>query len=110
MSALELDLYELLKIKLGEKETKALWTLVENKTDAIEHKIEHKIHDSRTEYITIADKEKLLTKADALTIFATKQDIANSKTDIIKWLVSLIIGLFIALIGSMITILKIMNH
>ena len=35
MSSIELELYELLKIKLGERETKALFDLVENKIDDI---------------------------------------------------------------------------
>ena len=57
-------------------------------------------------FITVADKEKLLTKADALAIFLTKDD----KVDIIKWMVGLIIGLFVALIGSLSAIMFAMLH
>jgi len=61
-------------------------------------------------FITIADKDKLLTKPDAITIFATKEDIANAKTQIIttllKWLVGFMLPLYLALIGILITIIK----
>jgi len=48
-------------------------------------------------------EEKINQKKD---IFLTKDD----KVDLIKWMVSLIIGLFIALVASMATLLKLMIH
>lgn len=43
MSAIELDLYELLKVKPGEKETKALFSLVENKIDPRKNELATKV-------------------------------------------------------------------
>ena len=47
---------------------------------------------------------------DAKASLATKGDVANAKVDIIKWVVVLVIGLYIALIGSIAALLKLMVH
>jgi hypothetical protein len=38
----------------------------------------------------------------------TKEDLANTKVDLIKWMVALLLGLFIALVGAMAAIIKLM--
>lgn len=60
MSALELRVYEIFKNKLGEKEAETLIEYFEAKAEA-----------------------KYVEKKDVL---ATKDDLANAKTDIIKWM------------------------
>ena len=80
MSAIELDLYELLKLKLGEKETKAFFTLIENKVDAIEHKFEEQ-------------KTSLATKAD-LTLEIEK---VKAELLVIKWMLGVVLAGIISL-------------
>ena len=70
MSSVELDLYELLKIKLGEKETKALFDLVENKIDA--------------------RKEELATKVDIERL--------RAELLIVKWMLGVVLAGIISLI------------
>ena len=70
MSSIELELYELLKIKLGEKETKALFDLVE-----------HKIDSKKYELATKLDIEKL--RAELL---------------IIKWMLGVVLAGIVSLI------------
>lgn len=66
MSALELKVYEIFKNKLGEKEAETIIEYFEAKAEA-----------------------KYLEKRDVL---ATKEDLANTKTDIIKWMFIFWIG------------------
>ena len=73
MHVAEIELYEILKTKLGEKEAK---TLVEY----IETKVEKKVEDKRD-------------------ILATKEDLANVKSDIIKWMFLFWIGQLASLIA-----------
>ena len=70
MSSVELELYELLKTKLGERETKALFDLVENKID-----------DKKDELATKLDIERL--KAELL---------------VIKWMLGVILAGILSLI------------
>ena len=79
----EIKLFELLKAKMGQQEAEAFVTLLETKVD-------RKFDEAK---ITIA----------------TKEDIANAKVEIIKWMVALILGLFIALIGSMAALIKLIH-
>jgi hypothetical protein len=86
MQVAEIKLYEILKLKLGEKEADALVQLVQKE-------VESTFEQKKEQFITAADKEKLLTKADALAIFATKEDMANlraelkaDKAEMIKWM------------------------
>ena len=69
----DIELYELLKAKLGEKEAKSLVEYVETRID-----------------------RKLDDKKDVL---ATKIDLANLKADIIKWMFLFWIGQLASLIA-----------
>ncbi len=77
MQVAEIELYEILKGKLGEKEAKIL-----------------------VEYIEAKVEKKLEGKQD---ILATKVDLANVKADIIKWMFIFWVGQ----IGAIIAILQI---
>jgi hypothetical protein len=73
MSSLELKVYEIFKTKLGEKEAEIIIEYFEAKAEA-----------------------KYNEKRDVL---ATKEDIANSKVDLIKWMVGFWIAQMAAIIG-----------
>ena len=66
MRSIELDLYELLKIKLGEKETKALFDLVENKIDAKKDELATKLAIEKIRLVSKLDIEKI--KAELLIV------------------------------------------
>jgi hypothetical protein len=85
----EIKLYELLKAKLGEKEAEAFVHILEQKVD-------DKFEDA---------KQTLATKEDIARIDIK---IAETKVDLIKWMVALLLGLFIALVGAMAAIIKLM--
>ena len=85
----EIKLFELLKAKIGEKEAEAFVEILETRVDK-------KFEDSKNE---------LATKKDIADL---RVEMANIKVDIIKWVVALIIGLYIALIGSIAAIFKLM--
>ena len=70
MSTIEIELYELLKVKLGERETKALFEVVDHKFDS---------------------------KKDDL---ATKLDIEKIKAElaVLKWMMGVVIAGILALI------------
>ena len=85
----EIKLYELLKAKLGEKEAEAFVHILEQKVD-------DKFEDA---------KQTLATKED---IARLDIKIAETKVDLIKWMVALLLGLFIALVGAMAAIIKLM--
>ncbi len=55
MSSVELELYELLKIKLGQQETKALFDLVEHKIDSKKDELATKldIEKLRSEFLVV---------------------------------------------------------
>lgn len=73
ISITEIELYEILKTKLGDKEAKTLVEYVETKVE-----------------------KKLEEKKD---ILATKEDLANLKADIIKWMFLFWIGQLASLIA-----------
>jgi len=73
MFSLELKVYEIFKTKLGEKEAE---TIIEY----FEAKAEGKYNEKRD-------------------VLATKEDIANSKVDLIKWMVGFWIAQMAAIIG-----------
>jgi hypothetical protein len=73
MSSLELKVYEIFKAKLGEKEAETIIEYFEAKAEA-----------------------KYAEKRDVL---ATKEDIANSKVELIKWMVGFWIAQMAAIIG-----------
>jgi len=80
MHVAEIELYEILKEKIGDKEAKTLVEYIETKVD-----------------------KKLAEKQD---ILATKADLANMKADIIKWMFLFWIGQ----LASLIAILQIFFH
>ena len=80
MQVSSLDLYDLLKVKIGEKEAKSLVTFVE-------HEVENKFEQNK----------------DTL---ATKVDIANVKAELIKWMFIFIVGQTTVTIGVMIAVLQ----
>lgn len=94
----EIKLYELLKAKIGEREAEAFLGLLESRVD-------QKFEERKNDFILEKDKERLLIKDDALAIFSTKQDIAESKSEIIKWMFVFIMGLLISISGIMVAIL-----
>ncbi|MBU3661534.1 MAG: hypothetical protein FGM14_16850 [Flavobacteriales bacterium] len=69
----EIKLYELLKAKLGEKEAEAFVEILETKVD-------HKFNEAKQ-------------------TLATKEDLANTKVDLIKWMVGFWIAQMAAIIG-----------
>lgn len=73
MQVAEIELYEILKEKLGDKEARTLVEYIETKVD-----------------------KKLAEKQD---ILATKADLANMKADIIKWMFLFWIGQLASLIA-----------
>ena len=79
----EIQLFQILKQKLGEKEAEAL-----------------------VEFVDLKLKEN---NEGNIKILATKEDLANTKVEIIKWLVGLILGLFIALVSALTAIMKLMQ-
>ena len=78
-----IELFEVLAKELGREKAKAL-------VEYVEAKVDKRIEEKKSEFILERDKDKLLTKADALMIFATKEDLAretgNVKSEIIKWM------------------------
>ncbi len=99
MSTLELNVYEILKTKFGEKEAKVV-------IEYFEAKAEEKINQKKDLFITQSDKGKLLTKEDAFNIFATKEDLANVKSDMIKWMFIFWITQMISLFAFMLYFVK----
>ena len=73
MSSLELRVYEIFKAKLGEKEAETIIEYFEAKAEA-----------------------KYNEKRDVL---ATKEDITNSKVDLIKWMVGFWVAQMVAIVG-----------
>lgn len=71
------QLYQLLSKKLNHETAEALTTYI-------------------SEYVTENVKEEVDTKAKTL---ATKEDLAQTKLDLIKWLVSLFVTLALMIIG-----------
>jgi hypothetical protein len=67
MAVSEIDLYE---HQLGQEKAKTIVQYVEAKVD-------RRLEEKKSEFILERDKDKLLTKADAIMIFASKEDIAK---------------------------------
>ncbi|MBV6645196.1 MAG: hypothetical protein KI790_07090 [Cyclobacteriaceae bacterium] len=79
MTTVELELYDAIKAKLGDKESKLLFQTIESKVDS--------------------DFSK------AKDSLATKEDLANVKADIIKWMFIFWVGM----LGSLLGILKLIG-
>ena len=69
----EIKLYELLKAKLGEKDAEAF-------VEILEKKVDHKFDEAKQ-------------------TLATKEDLANTKVDLIKWMVGFWVAQMAAIIG-----------
>ena len=102
----EIELFEILSQQLGKDKAKAL-------VEYVEMKVDKRLEEKKSEFILERDKDKLLTKADAQMIFASKQDLADlrievekSRSDIIKWMFIFWIGQ----LGSFIAIAKFVFH
>ena len=84
MRVAEIELYEILKPKIGEKEAR---TLVEYISTKVDRKLEEK-------------KDVLANKEDVANLrAATKEDIANLRADIIKWMFFFWIGQLASLLA-----------
>jgi hypothetical protein len=83
MTISDIQLYEILASKLGKEEAKVLVAFVESKT---EKKLDEKV-------------SLFATKEDIANL---KTDIANAKVDIVRW----VIGTGIALAGLIIAVVK----
>jgi len=117
MQVAEIELYEILKGKLGEKEAKTLVEYIEAKVDKrLEDKKDILATKEDINNLRVATKEdinnlSLATKEDINNLrVATKQDIANleikmekTRSDIIKWMFLFWIGQ----LASLAAILKI---
>jgi hypothetical protein len=79
MSTLELKVYEIFKSKLGEKEAETL-----------------------IEYFDSKSEKKIAEKKD---LFATKEDLANLKAELIKWMFIFWIGQ----LGALVAIIKLLT-
>jgi hypothetical protein len=95
----EIELYDLLSQQLGAEKAKVVVRYVEAKVDS-------RLEEKKSDFILERDKDKLLTKADALMIFATKEDlakveakIAESKSEIIKWMFIFWVGQLVSFIA-----------
>jgi len=73
MAITEIQLYSALKLKLGDQEAQQL-----------------------VEFVKAEVKDELDAKTNQ---FATKEDLANAKVDIIKWVFGFFVVLIIAIIG-----------
>ena len=76
----EIRLYELLKAKIGNLEAEAF-------VEILEKKVDQKFDDA---------KQTLATKEDIANL---KAEIANSKTDMVKWFIALFIPLALMVVG-----------
>ena len=91
MQIASIELYDLLKSKLGEKEAKSLVAFVEHE---VENKLEHK-------------KDTLVTKEEFIReIGSVKVEIANTKADLIKWMFIFCVGQIGIQIGIIIALFK----
>lgn len=88
MSALELQVYELLKAKFGEKEAEKFIEYIDFKTE----KTAKEKADS-LERIVNKDIESISR------LVATKEELKEVKVDLVKWMVSLFITLALMIIG-----------
>ncbi|MHB8259746.1 MAG: hypothetical protein ACYDCN_03635 [Bacteroidia bacterium] len=97
-AAQSFKIYELLnKHFKNEQDAKALVTEIESVIDA-------KYEEKKADFITGADKDKLLTKADALAMFATKEDLVKEISPVkaellvVKWMLGFVLAGILALL------------
>lgn len=91
MQVTSIELYDLLKTKLGEKESKTLVDIIEQK----------------------ADKHEIVFKADMTSlkeymekVFATKADLERVRADMIKWMFIFLVGQTGVIISALIVAIR----
>ena len=94
MSTLELKVYDILKSKFTEAEAA---TVIEY----FEAKAKEKIDEKADVYQTLQNKDLESLRKE----MSTKVDIANLKSEILKWMVGMFIPLYLSIIGLIIAIL-----
>jgi len=82
----DIQLFQILRERLGEKEAESLVSFVDNK-----------IKDNNETNLKV-----LATKED---ISLLKHDIANLKSEILKWMFGMFIPLYLTIVGLIITLL-----
>ena len=97
MQALELKVYEIFKTKLGEKEAATIIEYIETKA---EKKAEEKAYSFKTDVGSLKDYMDMR--------FATKEEMSNLKTDILKQMYLTNVVQLLAIIGSVFAIIKFM--
>ena len=99
----EIKLYEMLKVRIGEKEAEAFVEIVEKRVD-------RRFEEKQSEFILERDKDKLLTKMDAIALFATKADLAVQEVKLVRAIY--IVGLvqYLAIMTSLVVIVKLFFH
>ena len=86
ISTTDIQLFQILRQKIGEQEAEALVSFVDSK-----------IKDNYETNLKV-----LATKED---ISLLKQDISNLKSEILKWMVGMFIPLYLTIVGLIITLL-----
>ena len=108
----EIEMYEMLREKMDEREAKTLIQYIETR---VEHKFEYakEIFPTKEDFYRLELKvaqgrdEANLKIAEVHTKIAeTHIKIAESKNDLIKWLFGLILGSTVAIIGVMLSVFK----
>lgn len=101
----ELDIYEALREKMDEKQARAL-------VQYIETRVEQKFEQAQKIFSTKEDIHRLELRLSEMKLeteqkFAiVNQKIAESKNDLIKWLFGMIMGSTVAIIGTILTVMK----
>ena len=85
MLSSEIEYYDILRAKIGDREAQAFLSLLEKR-------IETKFEEKKDELLTIKDKDALITKEFALTVFATKADLERGFKENLKWTVATLIA------------------
>lgn len=99
MSTLELKVYDILKLKLGETEAATVIEYFESKTKEVSDN-KFIVHQ------TLQTKDMESLRNEIHNVFATKEDMANSKADIIKWMFIFWIGQVAVTFGLIMLYLK----
>jgi hypothetical protein len=59
------------------------------------------------------DLSQLATKADIARleqVMATKADVLEAKNDVLKWMIGLVVGLFVAQVAAVIALVRLLGH
>ena len=94
----ELEIFEILRTRMSESEAKNFLTYIESK-------VEDKFLDAKDIFSTKEDLLKLELKI-VQTISDSNQRIEQSKTELLKWLITLILGSTIAIIGTILAVMR----